>query len=564
MASAMQKSPSMNHKSHSYRNGSHHGRSSSMSRQPSQQTFDYYDEVTHLFPILSQIQLHEVVNATTGVASTSLPTQVFTKSKALFLEKYQAMMSDGPSKLKVVSDFDFTITKYHIFKPVESSTTANQSTITLSSPSTAPNANQHPAMNTPDDFQQVLGSPLSHHIQQKTSSIQRLRSLSNLSESSTSHPHNDSLNNSMHGRERRLRSSSNLSSCNSNSVSLSNLSNILSNLATSTPVVYSKHRGISCHGVLEDCNLFSKEFHEEAIATFKKYYPIEADPHISYESKFQHMIEWVNASHHTLLHKAGLTFPLLKKAVYEAVDEHRIELRGCVQDYFQQIAHDQIPMLIFSAGIADILEKVLEHSFSHQHLDLLQDVHVVSNKCIFELHDEAPKENAVAEHKHVDASPHPNASLQRVSGWGNASKAYGKLIGFYEPLIHVLNKRSSSFLTTCSFFHSENETNRMNVIVLGDSPGDILMTDGMSYDPSKCLKIGFLNDKIADKFDHYLDIYDLVIVGEEAGFEIPLEILKNIGNYEEMQNTILADELLMMHRAHELHSHDHDHHPIVV
>lgn len=43
------------------------------------------------------------------------------------------------------------------------------------------------------------------------------------------------------------------------------------------------------------------------------------------------------------------------------------------------------------------------------------------------------------------------------------------------------------------------------------------MADGMNYDTNKCLKIGFLNDKIEMKIDHYTDIFDMVILGDEAG-----------------------------------------------
>lgn len=66
-----------------------------------------------------------------------------------------------------------------------------------------------------------------------------------------------------------------------------------------------RHRGISCHGVLEDCHLLHKEFHEQSVATFQKYYPIEMDPHIAYEAKYQYMMEWAKMSQNLLVHKSG-------------------------------------------------------------------------------------------------------------------------------------------------------------------------------------------------------------------------------------------------------------------
>ena len=43
------------------------------------------------------------------------------------------------------------------------------------------------------------------------------------------------------------------------------------------------------------------------------------------------------------------------------------------------------------------------------------------------------------------------------------------------------------------------------------------MADGMTYDSKKCLKVGFLNDQIDARIDHYVDIFDIVILGDEAG-----------------------------------------------
>ena len=69
--------------------------------------------------------------------------------------------------------------------------------------------------------------------------------------------------------------------------------------------VITHHRGISCHGVLEDCNLLNKDFHDQSVVTFKKYYAIESDPHIAYEAKYQHMMEWAKASQYLLVSKSG-------------------------------------------------------------------------------------------------------------------------------------------------------------------------------------------------------------------------------------------------------------------
>lgn len=51
---------------------------------------------------------------------------------------------------------------------------------------------------------------------------------------------------------------------------------------------------------------------------------------------------------------------------------------------------------------------------------------------------------------------------------------------------------------------------RTNVLVLGDSLGDVEMAKGMR-NPGAILKIAFLNDNINEHMESYLTSYDVVI-----------------------------------------------------
>lgn len=66
------------------------------------------------------------------------------------------------------------------------------------------------------------------------------------------------------------------------------------------------------------------------------------------------------------------------------------------------------------------------------------------------------------------------------------------LKAFKGELIHIYNKRESALLNTGHF--NELRT-RPNVLLLGDSLGDLNMADGVQ-DMENILKIGFLNDKV--------------------------------------------------------------------
>ncbi len=49
-------------------------------------------------------------------------------------------------------------------------------------------------------------------------------------------------------------------------------------------------RGASCHRILEDCGLLSHDYHVEAQAIQRKYYPLEVDPNLDEESRVKYMI----------------------------------------------------------------------------------------------------------------------------------------------------------------------------------------------------------------------------------------------------------------------------------
>lgn len=69
----------------------------------------------------------------------------------------------------------------------------------------------------------------------------------------------------------------------------------------------------------------------------------------------------------------------------------------------------------------------------------------------------------------------------------------GILRAFKGELIHTYNKREGSLL---NIGHFQELLDRHNVLLLGDSLGDLHMADG-GKNLENVLKIGFLNDKVA-------------------------------------------------------------------
>lgn len=68
----------------------------------------------------------------------------------------------------------------------------------------------------------------------------------------------------------------------------------------------------------------------------------------------------------------------------------------------------------------------------------------------------------------------------------------GILKAFKGELIHIYNKSEEALLNTGRF---QELRTRPNVVLLGDSLGDLTMADGVQ-DMENILKIGFLNDKV--------------------------------------------------------------------
>lgn len=243
-------------------------------------------------------------------------------------------------------------------------------------------------------------------------------------------------------------------------------------------------RGASCHKVIEDCGLLPADYHTLAQGLQHKYYPLEVDPTLDMDEKINYMIEWVDRAH-DLLMNYGLTKKHIEEAVAEAIKSPRIALRERLDEFILHLRDTNVPLLIFSAGIADVLEEVLRVQYA---LDL-SHLHVISNRCLF--------------------NPEPP----------------GRVEGFEQPLLHVFNKRSGAYLHK-DFFKLPDIDQRRCLLLLGDSLGDVTMSEGMGIAGENILRVGFLNDRV-ERLPQYLEAYDLVILGD-PGFDLPLRIVQDI------------------------------------
>ncbi|XP_039595962.1 cytosolic 5'-nucleotidase 3-like [Polypterus senegalus] len=106
-------------------------------------------------------------------------------------------------------------------------------------------------------------------------------------------------------------------------------------------------------------------------------------------------------------------------------------------------------------------------------------------------------------------------------------KKKGILQGFKGDLIHTYNKHEGALKNSG---HFEKLDDKRNVILLGDSLGDLQMADGVE-NMENILKIGYLNDKVDKLRGQYLEGYDIVLEKDET-----LNVVNAILQYISAQN----------------------------
>ncbi len=228
--------------------------------------------------------------------------------------------------------------------------------------------------------------------------------------------------------------------------------------------------------ILRNEDYLSEEYSKKAKELAEKYHPIEMNLNISVEERKKAMNEWWS-SHFELLINSGLN----KKHIEKVVESEKIKLRGGAPEFLDFLNEKNIPLIIFSsAGLGgDSISLYLEKQ------NLLSDnIHIVSNE--FEWNDD------------------------------------GKAIGIKEPIIHVMNKDETTIQKYPVF---EFIKNKRNVLLLGDSLGDVGMIKGFDYDT--LIKVGFLNENVEENLENYEANFDAVILND-GNFDFVNEILGDI------------------------------------
>ncbi|KXS21083.1 HAD-superfamily hydrolase [Gonapodya prolifera JEL478] len=217
-------------------------------------------------------------------------------------------------------------------------------------------------------------------------------------------------------------------------------------------------------GILLRTTRRGPEFLKRANELRDHYHPFEVDPKVPREQKNLYMVEWW-----TGMHKVLDDMNLTRDEVPLMVKDKMPVLRSGLKTWLEATASKDIPVLVFSAGVGDVIDEVLIQSNLHT-----PNIHIISNWMDF----------------------------------GTDTSQSARLLGFKPPLIHVFNKSEATL--------PEHTNTRPNVILLGDSLGDVEMVQ--ERDSYCVLRIGYLNHDVDKLLPYYRDIYDVVLTGD-VGFE---------------------------------------------
>lgn len=230
----------------------------------------------------------------------------------------------------------------------------------------------------------------------------------------------------------------------------------------------------STPALVREGRYLSKEYVKKAFELHDIYRPFEILTKISEQKKNEKMIEWWTL-HFKLLVDSGFN----RKVINDIIAKKKMQMRQGSDEFFKLLSENKIPLLIFSAGMGDIIKEYLEYE------DMMKDnVFLISNFFTFD--------------------------------------EYGKANGYRVPLIHSLNKNEVAIKDTEYYYKVKN---RKNVILLGDLLEDIQMSEGIEHD---CIiRIGFLNENVEESIEAFSEKFDIVILNDIT-MDYVNELLKKI------------------------------------
>lgn len=200
---------------------------------------------------------------------------------------------------------------------------------------------------------------------------------------------------------------------------------------------------------------------------YQKYGSIEFDYQINKDKREKYIIEWYDKCM-DLYYQYGLTKDKLKKSI----DNSQLILREGAKDFLFKLYRNNIPVIILSAGIGNVIEQCLKKEQCYYN-----NITIISNFIKFD-------EN-------------------------------GNMIKFSDNMIHSLNKNIDKL---SDYRLKEKIKEKEYRVVIGDLIEDINMMG--EYPEEKSLKIGFLNKNVTENLEVYQKNFDIVLTEENNFYDL--------------------------------------------
>jgi len=244
--------------------------------------------------------------------------------------------------------------------------------------------------------------------------------------------------------------------------------------------------GASCFKVLASCKGLSQKFKEQDEAKRRHFLKIEADTAIPDAEKQPLLIDWLEWSLEQFVAEQ-----LQRSDLSTSLRQSSMQLRDGHERVMQLLSQEGIPFLIFSAGVADVIEDTLRWQAPSVASSIGESIHIIANRMRFE----------------ADGEPH------------------AALCGFEQPIIHNFNKDASLLEHSKPNLFSALSS-RPHAILLGDNLSDLGMSRGLQLDAA--ITVGFLNNPSDDRLAEYTDKFDVVVIGSDAGLSYVHELLEEV------------------------------------
>lgn len=208
-----------------------------------------------------------------------------------------------------------------------------------------------------------------------------------------------------------------------------------------------------------------QEFKRKARELYEKYRPIELDYNMDIHEKEREMEKWYGECM-DLYYEFGLT----KDKLTKSIEKSNLIFRKGAPEFLQKMHEQNIPVIILSAGIGNVIEQFLKNNNCY-----FENMYIISNFIIF-------NEN-------------------------------GEMKQFNSHMIHTLNKTMKGHLPK---EWKEKLENRKGKMLFGDLIEDKKMIEEKEW--YNTIAVVFLNKNSEDEIKAYQENFDIVLTDEDATF----------------------------------------------